>query len=41
MDKFYNETYLKLETPEQAQVYAERSLQIAQEMFYVFSMIKS
>jgi|SRR5690606_26360571 arsenate reductase len=28
-------------TPEQAQVYAERSLQIAQEMFYVFSMIKS
>jgi arsenate reductase len=28
-------------SPEQAQVYAERSLQIAQEMFYVFSMIKS
>ena len=28
-------------TPEQAQVYAGRSLQIAQEMFYVFSMIKS
>ncbi|MCS4302448.1 low molecular weight phosphatase family protein [Chryseobacterium sp. BIGb0232] len=27
-------------TPEQAQVYAERSLQIASEMFYVFSMIK-
>lgn len=27
-------------TPEQAQVYAERSLQIATEMFYVFSMIK-
>lgn len=28
-------------SPEQSQVYAERSLQIAQEMFYVFSMIKS
>lgn len=28
-------------SPEQAQVYAERSLQIAQEMFYVFSMVKS
>ncbi|RZF59261.1 arsenate-mycothiol transferase ArsC [Sphingobacterium corticibacterium] len=28
-------------TPEQAQVYAERSLQIATEMFYVFSTIKS
>ncbi len=28
-------------SPEQTQVYAERSLQIAQEMFYVFSMIKS
>jgi len=28
-------------SPEQAQVYAERSLQIATEMFYVFSMIKS
>ncbi len=27
-------------SPEQAQVYAERSLQIAAEMFYVFSMIK-
>ena len=27
-------------TPEQAQVYAERSLQIAQEMFYVFSRVK-
>jgi len=27
-------------TPEQTQVYAERSLQIATEMFYVFSMIK-
>lgn len=27
-------------TPEQAQVYAERSLQIATEMFYVFSMIR-
>ncbi|WP_312090412.1 protein-tyrosine-phosphatase [Chryseobacterium sp.] len=27
-------------TPEQSQVYAERSLQIASEMFYVFSMIK-
>ena len=27
-------------TPEQAQVYAERSLQIAQEMCYVFSRIK-
>lgn len=27
-------------TPEQARVYAERSLQIASEMFYVFSMIK-
>jgi arsenate reductase len=27
-------------TPEQAQVYAERSLQIATEMFYVFSVIK-
>ena len=27
-------------TPEQSQVYAERSLQIATEMFYVFSMIK-
>ena len=26
-------------TPEQAQVYAERSLQIATEMFYVFSKI--
>ena len=28
-------------SPEQAQVYTERSLQIATEMFYVFSMIKS
>ncbi len=28
-------------SPEQGQVYAERSLQIAREMFYVFSMIKS
>ena len=28
-------------SPEQTRVYAERSLQIAQEMFYVFSMIKS
>ena len=28
-------------SPEQSQVYAERSLQIATEMFYVFSMIKS
>lgn len=28
-------------SPEQAQVYAESSLQIATEMFYVFSMIKS
>ena len=28
-------------SPEQARVYTERSLQIAQEMFYVFSMIKS
>ncbi|MFB2120428.1 low molecular weight phosphatase family protein [Parapedobacter sp. 2B3] len=28
-------------TPEQAQIYAERSLQIAKEMCYVFSMIKS
>ncbi len=28
-------------SPEHAQVYAERSLQIATEMFYVFSMIKS
>src|SRR5690606_3074617 len=28
-------------SPEQAQIYAERSLQIATEMFYVFSMIKS
>lgn len=28
-------------SPQQAQVYAERSLQIATEMFYVFSMIKS
>ncbi len=27
-------------TPEQARVYAERSLQIASEMFYVFSLIK-
>jgi len=27
-------------TPEQTQVYAERSLQIAKEMFYVFSMIR-
>ncbi|MGV3764463.1 arsenate-mycothiol transferase ArsC [Parapedobacter sp.] len=27
-------------TPEQARVYAERSLQIAMEMFYVFSMIE-
>ena len=27
-------------TPEQSKVYAERSLQIATEMFYVFSMIK-
>jgi arsenate reductase len=26
-------------TPEQSQVYAERSLQIATEMFYVFSKI--
>jgi len=28
-------------SPKQERVYAERSLQIAQEMFYVFSMIKS
>lgn len=28
-------------SPEQAQVYAESSLQIATEMFYVFSMVKS
>ena len=28
-------------TPEQSQVYAERSLEIANEMFYVFSMIKN
>ncbi|UUC44149.1 protein-tyrosine-phosphatase [Flavobacterium cerinum] len=28
-------------TPEQSKVYAERSLQIATEMFYVFSMINS
>lgn len=28
-------------TPEQSQVYAERSLEIAHEMFYVFSMIKN
>lgn len=28
-------------SPEQSQIYAERSLQIATEMFYVFSMIKS
>jgi arsenate reductase len=27
-------------TPQQSQVYAERSLQIASEMFYVFSKIK-
>ena len=27
-------------TPEQSEVYAERSLQIATEMFYIFSMIK-
>ncbi|WP_313516446.1 protein-tyrosine-phosphatase [Sphingobacterium sp.] len=28
-------------TPEQAEVYAKRSLQIAEEMFYIFSQIKS
>lgn len=28
-------------TPEQAEVYARRSLQIAEEMFYIFSQIKS
>ncbi len=28
-------------TPEKSQVYAERSLEIANEMFYVFSMIKN
>lgn len=28
-------------TPEQSQVYADRSLQIAAEMFYVFSTIKT
>ncbi len=28
-------------TPEQAEVYTERSLEIANEMFYVFSMIKN
>lgn len=28
-------------TPEQSQVYTERSLEIANEMFYVFSMIKN
>lgn len=27
-------------TPEQTQIYAERSLQIATEMFYVFSQVK-
>lgn len=36
----YEDPKLSDNTPEQSQVYAERSLQIASEMFYVFSMIK-
>jgi len=37
----YEDPKVSDDSPKQAQVYAERSLQIAKEMFYVFSMIKS
>jgi len=36
----YEEPKVSDGTPEQAEVYARRSLQIAEEMFYVFSLIK-
>lgn len=36
----YEDPKISDHTPEQTQVYAERSLQIAAEMLYVFSMIK-
>jgi arsenate reductase len=37
----YEDPKLSDNTPEQSQVYAEQSLEIANEMFYVFSMIKN
>ncbi|AZB08322.1 protein-tyrosine-phosphatase [Chryseobacterium sp. G0162] len=37
----YEDPKLSDNTPEQSQVYAQRSLEIASEMFYVFSMIKN
>lgn len=37
----YQDPKLSDNTPEQSQVYAERSLEVANEMFYVFSMIKN
>lgn len=37
----YEDPKLSDYTPEQSQVYAQRSLEIANEMFYVFSMIKN
>lgn len=37
----YEDPKLSDNTPEQSQVYAQRSLEIANEMFYVFSMIKN
>jgi len=37
----YEDPKLSDDTPEQSQVYTERSLEIANEMLYVFSMIKN
>ncbi len=37
----YEDPKLSDHTPEQSQVYKQRSLEIANEMFYVFSMIKN
>ncbi|KFF00713.1 protein tyrosine phosphatase [Chryseobacterium formosense] len=37
----YEDPKLSDNTPEHSQVYAQRSLEIANEMFYVFSMIKN
>lgn len=37
----YEDPKLSDNTPEQSQIYAQRSLEIANEMFYVFSMIKN
>ncbi|COZ10247.1 Uncharacterised protein [Mycobacterium tuberculosis] len=35
----YNDPKVSDNTPQQTEVYAERSLQIAAEMFYVFSLV--